>query len=313
MDIYTVKMDAYKLTNKFVRSLSPLTKFLLLVGLFSCCLLIVSFQIVKKEQDISAAQFVAQKNIVPVDPDKLNPGFNIIINAVPKSASAYIVKTLEQSLQYTHFQISSEYIPHDQLIYFRLEEFYSNGSLSSKQHFDASPLNLRVLKRFTNKMVLNLRDPREILLSWVHHLNELKAEGIDIYYIDPLPPPGYYKLSLKDQIDWNIENFLPFMITWMNDWLATKEQEDADPNGLKILVTTYDELKRDELALYKKIITFYDIRLDRLNFSPAEKDRKVHYRKGDSDEWRQVFTDQQKRRISEIVPDNLLNRFNWNK
>lgn len=238
---------------------------------------------------------------------------NIIFNAVPKSGSDYMAKTLGTSLKFKRVFISNAYIPVDQIDYFRLKEFYSHGSKICKQHFDASPLNIRILKRYTNKMVLNLRDPREILLSWVHHLNTQKQLNEDIFYVEPNPPEEYYQLSLSEQIDWNIKYFLPEIVKWMNDWLTVKQQEDAKKDGLQILLTTYDEFNADEIKFYSKILSFYNIPMEKFKYTPPPKDQAVHYRKGDSDEWRRVFTQQQKSAIAEIVPDSLLEQFNWKK
>lgn len=243
----------------------------------------------------------------------VNPIYNIILNAVPKSGSSYIAKSLDQGLNYERMRISAKYIPKDQVNYFDLQKFYSEGGKLSKQHLDPSTMNVNILKRFTRKMVLQLRDPREILLSWVHHLNALKEEKVDLYYFDPEPSVEYYNLSLNEQIDWNIENFLPSIITWIDGWLIVKEKEDLTDDGLKILITTYDEFLADELKFYHKILNFYDIPISNFKVKPPKKDRKVHFRKGELGEWRSVFTKEQKRRIAKIVPDELLRKFNWEK
>lgn len=239
------------------------------------------------------------------------PQQNIILNALPKSGSAYMQATLAKSLDYKVLNITSEYIPQDQVIYKQIREFYVNNKKISKQHMDASPLNVQILKRFTNKMVLHVRDPREVLLSWVHHLNALKQEKSDLFYFTPEPPPGYYDLSLHEQIDWNIENFLPAMVQWLDAWALEMDRQASKEHGLKILLTTYEELLTDELKLYHKILAFYGIPQDRFVYAPINKDRKVHYRKGDPNEWRQVFTEQQKQKIASIIPKELLQRFNW--
>lgn len=234
---------------------------------------------------------------------------NIILNAMPKSGSAYIAARLTQGLGYVSMNISAQYIPQDQVVYSQIRDFYEINGALSKQHLDASPLNLQILKRFTDRIVLQIRDPREVLLSWVHHLNKLHEEKVDVYYFTPEPPPGYYDLNLHEQIDWNIDNFLPAMVVWLNDWLALKQREDSRENGFKILLTTYNELLTDEKALYRKILAFYDIPLDKFTYTPVAKDRNVHYRKADPNEWREVFTVEQKQRIDAIVPVSILDIF----
>lgn len=94
--------------------------------------------------------------------NKLNPAQNIIINAVPKSASEYIAAKLEKSLNYDRKRISAEYIPRDQVNFSALRSFYSTGGNITKQHLDASNLNVKILKRYTDRIVLHVRDPREV-------------------------------------------------------------------------------------------------------------------------------------------------------
>ena len=219
-----------------------------------------------------------------------------------------MAKTLENSLGYTHKTFSAEYIPVDQINFYLLAGFYWDGGKLSKQHFDASDLNIRILKMFTKKMVLHLRDPRDVLLSWVHHMNFVKKQGLDLFYFDPQPPAGYYNLSFSEQIDWNIENFLPNSIDWINKWLKVKEQEDLSEDGLNILITTHDELVKDELGLYSKILSFYGIPSNQLKFEPAKKNDEVRFRQGTKGEWHTALTERQKKRVSEIIPDSLLKK-----
>jgi len=286
------------------------------VLLTALCISFVTLLYTILDKDKNWLDYLVQKNahssVIYTNARHLNKTQNIILNALPKSGSEYLVRTLENSLGYQRMKISSEYILTDQIHIDSIRKFYEQGGRISKQHLDASNLNIRVLKMFTNKIVLNFRDPRDVLLSWVHNLNSLRQQGIDyVCYFDAELPPHYYELSLSEQIDWNIENFLPNVVSWMNKWLVLNEQESLSKNGLKILITTHDELIEDELKLYTKILNFYEIPLGDFTFKPAEKSLKTHFRRGIKGEWRTVFTEKQKKRVSEIVPESLLQKFNW--
>lgn len=248
----------------------------------------------------------------PVNPKLLeNPQWNIIINAVPKSGSAFISKSIQSSLNVRNKPISNEYIPSDHLSYTKLQHFYVVGGHISKQHFEVSRLNMQILKRFTDRIVLNVRDPREILLSWVHHLNTEHKNGMELFYFDPEPNAEYFTWSLEKQIDWNIEHFLPATVKWLQDWAQYKKQQDTLANGFQILVTKYEELLTDELALYRKILKFYGIPEELFNYQPVAKTESLHFRKGDPNEWRSVFTEQQKIQINKLVPQELLDEYGW--
>jgi hypothetical protein len=239
------------------------------------------------------------------------PQQNIIINAIPKSGSAYIAQALENGLHYQHATISNEYIPYDQVNYKKVKAFFSTGAKLSKQHMEPSGINMQILRRFTDRIVLNVRDPREVLLSWVHYLNAEHAKGIDIYYVDPEPPAEYYQLSLQQQIDWNIQNFLPSMVKWLQAWSDYKKSQDLKQNGLKILVVKYDDLVEDEAGLYGRILQFYNIPESDFVFVRPEKSTYLHFRNGDRNEWRSVFSSEQKAAIAKIIPLSLLEEFGW--
>lgn len=257
-------------------------------------------------------------NLGIVQADWINIRPNIILNTMQKTGSEYVAAALRDGLDYERVHISSVYLIQDNRIHSDLKDFFDVKGLVAKQHLRAvlpvqhrvnDVLDLTDLRNYTDRLVLHLRDPRQILLSWVHHINKY-PEYAD-HDLFPKPPENFYSLSLHDQIDWSIDNYLPNVIIWMSDWLAIKDREDKKWRGMKILVTTYDELIQDELKLYDRILAFYSIPTKYFKFIKPAKDSAVYFRKGDPNEWSEVFTPEQKLRIAAIVPDELLDRFGW--
>lgn len=242
--------------------------------------------------------------------------YNIIFTTIPKSASVYIAKTLAQSLNYEQTDISLGYFPHDNITFNGREKslqlFFGQKAQLTKNHMDASIFNTQLLEAKTDKIVVHFRDPRAVLLSWVHYLNRIHEERpFYLFYLAPTPPEVYYTWSLEQQIDWNIENFLPLVVNWMNGWLDYKIEKDKLDSKFKVLLTTYDEFMQDEVAFYHKILDFYGIPKQYFSFAPPSKNMEVHYRKGDPDEWRRVFTTAQQERINKMIPQKLFAYFNW--
>lgn len=243
---------------------------------------------------------------------------NILIIAIMKSASEHIVMMLRQGLNYDRVVVQSILDPNQNEVHSNLDQFFSKDWTIAKQHF--SPPNVRVgarlhtfdekrYKLYSNKLVVHFRDPREVLLSWVHHINKTKDTG----GFSPIPPESYYQMPLEQQLDWAIANALPNIVTWMQGWLTYAAEQNAKADGLNILVTTYDEFKKDELKLLHKIVTFYDIPANDFEYKPVQQTEAINFRKGDSNEWREVFTKEQKIVIAGIVPDRLLDQLNWEK
>lgn len=237
---------------------------------------------------------------------------HIIFNTVPKSASVYISTVLSHGLNSDFVKIAPGYFPHDHLLYGQLDNFYKQKNAVTKAHLDASSFNIQMLRKFTDRIVVQLRDPREVLLSWIHYVQRIHDEGkIEyLYHFSPTPPEEHYTWPVSKQVDWNIEYFLPSTVTWMQDWLNFKEHEDLNPNGFKVLVTTYDEFKQNERKFYTRILDFYNIPREQFEFMRLRLDMDVHFRRGDQNEWRTVYTPEQLAKIN-LVSRSLLEKFNW--
>lgn len=251
---------------------------------------------------------------------------SIVCNTMFKSASVYTSKTLCQSLRsgedpndenfgYDFQYISPGYVSTDRIVWDWAEKFFEAGSTLTQEHLDASEHNTQILKHFTDRMMVQLRDPRAVILSAAHHFNGQYQRGENKYLLyvapSPLNQPGYFDWPLEKQIDWLIENLLPQQVAWIQGWVNFAEQEQRKHSGFKVLFTTYDELLTDETKYFESIRDFYGISHDRFKLTPSEKTAATHFRKGQVAEWKSVFTPRQQQRINELLPAQLLAKFNW--
>lgn len=105
-----------------------------------------------------------------------------------------------------------------------------------------------------------------------------------------------------------IEHHLPIFSAWIQDWL---DAEDALQD--QFLFTTFDEFIADRTAFFHRILAFYDI--DPEEFEDPNRDpasRPIYqFRNGELDEWRGLYSPDQKWRAEQIVPGSLLKRFGW--
>lgn len=231
----------------------------------------------------------------------------ILINTMPKSGSVYIHKHLGQALGMPFSNLGNGYTLADQVHYWNAKSFAAGSSIA-QNHFEPSDINVQILDRVIGRWVLHIRDPRQALLSWVHHLDLLKAEGRDdaLLWVVPAAPSGYFERSLADKIDWNIAHYFSALVAWLLGWLKV-----YDRGRFNILLTSYDELITDERRLFDRILDFHGIPRQRFQFTPLPKDRDVHFRKGDPEEWRSVFSGPQIDACNAHLPDGLLDRFGW--
>ena len=174
-----------------------------------------------------------------------------------------------------------------------------------------SPVNLQSLTAFVKKWVVHIRDPRSVTLSWVHHMNRLYSERHDgkfhHLFVYPVPPESYFGWPFHQQVDWTIEHFLPRAVTWTRSWLAVCNSHQYD-----ILLTSFSELARDELAYIHSILDFYAIPRTLFHRPTIEKTiLGSHFRTGLEDEWRTTFTADQLANANTLVGLDLIERFDW--
>jgi hypothetical protein len=242
----------------------------------------------------------------PVRPQTCGEG--ILLNTMPKSGSVYVLKSLAKILRLRTMYIGNQYGLIDQ-IDVKDALTFSGGGFVSQNHLAASPENLQILQHFKLKMVLHLRDPRQALLSWIHHLHYI-ADGNDrseqLLYFAPRPPVGYFAFSLSRQIDWQIENYMPQLVLWATRWV-----EIADRGTIPILITHQNDLRLEEKAFFDAILAFYRIDLDYALPNLARTMDETHFRKADPMEWRRTFTPAQAIRATSMIPESLSKRFGW--
>jgi hypothetical protein len=232
----------------------------------------------------------------------------ILLNTMPKSGSIYVQKSLSKILGLAAMDLGNSYGLIDQMNIQDTRTF-SRGGFVSQNHLAPSPENLQVLRHFKLKMVLHMRDPRQALLSWVHHLRYV-AGGNDtseeLLYVTPRPPFGYFKLSLSRQIDWQIDNYMPQLVQWAERWV-----EIADRDMIPILITQQNDLRTEEKAFFDRILAFHDIDLDYALPNLARTINETHFRLADPMEWSRTVTPDQAIRAASMIPESLSIRFGW--
>lgn len=251
-----------------------------------------------------ASGLIDKTSEMPVEPDRSLP--SILLIAPPKTAGAYIMNTLLYGLRLERRWVSLGYFGSPDLFrHWILDAFWRDGGCIAFQHTDASATNLHFLKQTDLAIIVNVRDPRECLNSLVHY--NLQHFPRPTHILQPAEPPNDYPdWSLERQIGWEIDMLLPNYVDWLNGWL-----DAVDRGDVRALITRYDDLVQDEEAFFEAILSFYAIPKEKFAHPRLALDTKVNFRSADPDEWRRVFTDEQKRRALTMIPDRLMTRFGW--
>ena len=230
----------------------------------------------------------------------------IFFNTIPKSGSVYIVNTLSMGLDVPIKTISLGYFPSD-LVDIRALSMAAQGNSVCQSHVNASPINLRLLKLWLDKIVIHVRDLRQATLSWTHHLRWLYSnESFLIETVDPPLPKGYFDWNLSDQIGYQLRHHLPQLVRWFQGWLDVMDGV-GDCKQMRIMITRYEDFIDDDALFIQNICKFYGIPPNLFDCSRHPvKDRSSNFRVGRKDEWEEVFSDRQKEYAASLIPARQL-------
>ncbi len=231
----------------------------------------------------------------------------ILVTTLPKTASESIWNHLAEGLQAAQCHLSVGLFPDCCLIPSRVN-FGAPGGIVAKEHIAATDHNLATLAEFgVDRIVVNLRDPRQVVLSWVHFVREdVSQRLLAPIWRKIVPPSRIFDEPLETQIDWALDSFMPLLIDFARGWIAA----DRDPQRpLKALFLSFEEFRADPVSFATRIVDFYD--LPRERFAHAAEFEVVHLRKGMTDEWRSVFSPEQQARAWDQIPSDLAEAMGW--
>lgn len=231
----------------------------------------------------------------------------VLINTVPKSASESIWNKIAEGLRLGQGHISLGLFPDCCVVPIRVSAACEGGFIA-KEHINPTDFNLKILaERGLSRMVCNLRDPRQATLSWAHFVKD----DVSMRLIAPIwrkivPPSSMPKSDFGAYLDWCIENYLPLLTDFLSRWMAV-EQDKSQP--IKVLFLTFEEFLADPNAYVDRVLELYEI--DPAKFARGAVSETVHLRKGETEEWRGVFSTKQQARAWELIPKELAERFGW--
>jgi|GEM_PF-2379362 len=237
----------------------------------------------------------------------------VIFAAVPKSGSEYILEVVADALDVPVMFPTLNTFPVDRFVVPILDDVKKGGAIV-RLHADASAINLGALSDAGfQRIIVHVRDPRQIMLSWVHQ--QIRMEGVEYdnsrHYFDPPIPENFRALSFEQQIDWATQNYLPSIINWIIGWLDAAR----DPaTGIQIEFTEFREMSEDPHHYFERFLLFYGFDpgalIDRILGYERESNR--NFRLGLKNEWRDVLSTSQYAEVQNRMDDRLFEKFGWN-
>lgn len=232
---------------------------------------------------------------------------SMVMTTVPKSASESIWNKLAEGLDLGQCHLALGLFPDCCLMPSRVK-IAAEGGLIVKEHILATPHNLQTLRAHgMDRVVVQLRDPRQALLSWVHFVrDDVNQRLLAPLWRKIVPAPEVFHQPLEQQIDWGIERYLPYLVDFAGGWKVAGDDEDT---GVQVHFATFEHFRTDPEAYVAQILDFYDI--DKAAFRSDAEAEVVHLRKGQIDEWRDVFTPAQKAAAWAQIPEEMAAQHGW--
>ena len=235
----------------------------------------------------------------------------IFISTLPKSGSIYILSTIQLTLNLTLQNYTSGEFPYSYINYKNIKKWKQPGYINL-EHISADPINLRLINFYCDRMIVHVRDPRQAVLSWVHYLPKMyQEEQESLFARMSLPlPTDFFNWEFPECLDWYIKHHFEHWVQWIQKWVDAEQDTTLQT---KILFTTHKELSQNPEDLFFKITRFYDIPdhyFENIKL-PKKKEGELHFRKGLSNEWDDVFTEEQKEITASMIPQSLKDKFGW--
>ena len=123
-----------------------------------------------------------------------------------------------------------------------------------------------------------------------------------------VPPAEVLKSEFDQLVDWCIDQFMKDLLAFIGGWVAV----DRDPQQpLKLKFLSFEQFLANPDDYFSGVLDFME--LDRGLFQADAEAEVVHMRKGESAEWRTVFTKAQQDRAWAMIPRDMADEFGWTR
>jgi len=159
---------------------------------------------------------------------------------------------------------------------------------------------LRLRNAGIHRVIVHVRDPRQTLVSMVHHLDMYPEQMVGL------------RASAKeaDTVSAKAMAVLRFYrqeVSWITRWVEMEKH-------IAVHFSTFESMVSDWDRFVDRYIDFYGGYSKVFSKKDAETRHETldyHFRSGRSDEWREVFSKEQADELSAMLPQNLKDRFDW--
>ncbi|MCG8314847.1 MAG: sulfotransferase domain-containing protein [Pseudomonadales bacterium] len=235
---------------------------------------------------------------------------SILIISLVQSATTYLRNSLSEVLDIPVYRrLTGGTWNTEEILYpIALEDIRSNPVVAYT-HAHPNSQNFIMLNAALDRAILNIRDPRQVLVSIVHFI-DAHVIPKPVYFAAHRFPTSYEQQSFEWKLAYHLENTYPQFIAWIQGWLDAMA---GDELATDLLLIQHQELKENRVDYFNRIYDFFGIDSNRIampddNPKPGEN----YYRKADREEWRRMLSSSQINQVNGLMPSEFWERFRWN-
>jgi hypothetical protein len=180
-----------------------------------------------------------------------------------------------------------------------LDDFMRGGAGYTTNLYPA-PRNVDSLAAAGAKVIVHVRDPRQVLMSGIGHSR---------LYTRELRPSDRRRFDVgpREQVEAAIDEVFTHAVTWIDGWVKARGRLDVH-------FVTFENFVHDRDAYVDRLLALYggDTRyFNRESALGQSSSVDFHRRSGEIDEWRRVLDAAQTRRVNARMPEEFWSVFGW--
>jgi hypothetical protein len=234
---------------------------------------------------------------------------HLVVISLRKSGTVYVQRALELTLSVVHIRpgpIATREMA--------IDHFLEQPIGLTGDHLPATQENLRLLvAKGIRRIVLMVRDPRDCLVSWRHHIqrDDVRSRGAAANMIGD----GYFDLTQEQQFEDHIERFFPWAQQWLRDWATAIDGQWP----FVFHVLRFEDFVVDPRAAITGILRFFGYDQEPVMPNPRGGPERfqagihtfTHFRRGVVGSHRDELPPRLVRRLNASVDRALFKRFGW--
>lgn len=248
---------------------------------------------------------------------------SVWINKMQHSGTHFINSRLN-SLGYAKCDIQNEDNP---WINKNMLGKFIQGGYSALTELHPNPYNVHLFKKIILetpvKVVLHFRDPRSIMVSSIHLMYKKVTDPDQVYenslkYPDAIIPVDFPSRPFEERLEFYISKYYPKWASFVNEWFSLISKLKLQPESRsKILLRDFNMHLTGRSGQYlQELINFLDVKDTKVTVPSDFCDPSAtnsHFRKGLTEEWRDVCTEEQIDWMTKQIHPSTLEFFNWAK